>query len=274
MTAQELCAWLRSLHRVPEPSVDQVIVGNPETRAKGIAVVWMPSWAALREAQAKGCNLVVAHEPTFFHHHDLRAFENPAPADLSATAREAMRETGDAKRRWIEENGLVVIRCHDVLDLMSGGVVDALANRLGFGEADYVVSEPYHRVVRVDPPMPAEALARQLAAAFGTLGQPGVAFYGDPERKVSRLGLGTGYSCDPFRFVALGAEMCVTIDDRIKTWIEPEWADDSGYPIVVIHHGTSEEWGVRRLHEIIEQKFPDLPVRMVPQGFRCRWIPA
>jgi hypothetical protein len=68
--------------------------------------------------------------------------------------------------------------------------------------------------------------------------------------------------------------MCVTIDDRIKTWTELEWADDSGYPLIVIHHGTSEEWGVRRLREIVAQKYPDQHVRLLPQGFRTRWIPT
>ena len=72
----------------------------------------------------------------------------------------------------------------------------------------------------------------------------------------------------------LGAEMGVTIDDRIKTWTETEWADDAGFPMVVIHHGPSEEWGVRRLREIIAGQFPELLVKMLPQGFRCRWIPA
>ena len=129
-------------------------------------------------------------------------------------------------------------------------------------------------VVRVEPAVRAGELARCLARAFGRIGQPGVAFYGDLERRVGSLGLGTGYACERWTFVELGAEMGVTIDDRIKTWTETEWADDAGFPMVVIHHGTSEEWGVRRLREIIAGQFPELLVKMLPQGFRCRWIPA
>jgi hypothetical protein len=44
--------------------------------------------------------------------------------------------------------------------------------------------------------------------------------------------------------------------------------------LVVIHHGTSEEWGVRRLAQIFAEKFPELPVRLLPQGCTFRWIPA
>lgn len=269
MKAHELNAWLRSLQSVPEPSVDRIIVGDPETVIRGIAVAWTPTWDALREAEAKGCNVFVAHEPTFFSHFDLDRFEQAAgsPAALAA-----MTPTRDAKRRWIEEHGMVVIRCHDVLDLMPGGVADTLAEKLGFKSDDVVASEPYYRVVRVEPAMRAVELAQRLANAFGTLGQPGVAFYGDADRIVHRLGLGTGYACEPWKFVEMGAEMSVTIDDRIKTWIETEWADDAGFPLVVIHHGTSEEWGVRRLHEMIAAKFPHTVVQLIPQGFRTRWV--
>jgi putative NIF3 family GTP cyclohydrolase 1 type 2 len=273
MTARELQVWLRGLHEVPEPSVDRIITGDASAEVRGIAVVWTPTWAALREARERGCNVVVAHEPTYFTHLDAEGFEAEF-ARLPAVARAAVDRTRDEKRRWIEENELVVIRCHDVLDSVRGGVVDSLAAALGFTANDVVRAVPRYRVVKIDPPMAAADLAQRLATTFGALGQPGVAFYGDPKRLVRSLGLGTGYGCEPWTFVDLGAEMCVTIDDRIKTWTETEWADDSGYPMIVIHHGTSEEWGVRQLKEMIAESFPKLAVHLVRQGFRCRWIPA
>ena len=46
MTARELCAWLRALHPVPEPSVDRVIAGHADTEVRGVAVMWMPTWTA------------------------------------------------------------------------------------------------------------------------------------------------------------------------------------------------------------------------------------
>jgi hypothetical protein len=131
-----------------------------------------------------------------------------------------------------------------------------------------------YRVLRVTPAVSAQEMAQRLAARFGELGQPGLAFYGDPQRRVSRLGLGTGYGCEPWRFVELGAEMGVTIDDRIKTWCEGEWADDSGYPLAVAHHGVTEEWGVRRLAEMLTGQWQPLPVRLIPQGFTARWMSA
>lgn len=269
MTAGQLNAWLRGLHPVPEPSVDRVVVGEAGAAVRGIAVVWMPTWAALREAEARGCNVVVAHEPTFFSHHDLDGFE----ATLPEGARVVHGRARDEKRRWIEEHGMVVVRCHDVLDAMPGGVVDALREGLGFEERDVVRTWERYRVVRVGAEsVKAGELAKRLAGRFAELGQPGVTFYGDAERKVSTLGLGTGYGCEPWRFVELGAEMGVTIGDRIKTWCEGEWAEDSGYPLVVIDHGTSEEWGVRRLAELLREQFPAVRVELIKQGCSGAWI--
>lgn len=169
---------------------------------------------------------------------------------------------------------MAVIRCHDVLDAMPGGVVDCLATALGFTTAEYVTEAPRYRVVRLATPTPAGQVAQRLATAFGRLGQPGVAFYGNADRRVSTLGLGTGYGNDPWRGHALGADMALAIDDRIKSWTEPVWAEDAGYPVVVINHGTSEEWGVRRLADIIRAGHPEVPVRLIPQGCGYRWFSA
>lgn len=271
MTAHDVHGWLRGLHPVPEPSVDRIVVGEPLTRVQGLAVVWMPTWAALREAARHGANVVIAHEPTFYHHHDLDGVA-AGFADLPPKAREEFDATCAAKRRWIEDQGIVVIRCHDVLDAMPGGVVDTLVRKLCFAPNELLRSWNRYRVVRIEPAATAREVAERLAAAFAAVGQPGVALYGDPERLVRSLGFGTGYGCEPWRFVELGADMGVTIDDRIKTWTEAAWSADAGYPLAVIHHGTSEEWGVRRLAELVRQRWSELPVRLIPQGYTAQWI--
>jgi putative NIF3 family GTP cyclohydrolase 1 type 2 len=273
MTALELCRWLRSLHPVPEPSVDRVVVGDASTVVSGVALAWMPTWAALREAAARGLNVVVAHEPTFYTHGDLDGFE-AAFAGLPSRTRDAVTATREAKQRWIEESGLVVIRCHDVLDAMPGGVVDCLAAALGFPAAAISEPAPRYRIARLPRPTRAAEVAERLARAFVPLGQPGVAFYGEADRLVSSLGLGTGYGNDPWKHFSHGADMALAIDDRIKSWTEPAWAEDAGYPVVVINHGTSEEWGVRQLAEIVRNAHPALRVELLAQGCGYRWIAA
>lgn len=275
MTALDLCRWLRSLHPVPEPSVDRVIAGDPATEVRGVAVVWLPTWTALREAQARGCNIVVAHEPTFYTHRDLDGWGTAAEiAELPEGVREKVTATRDGKRRWIEDNKLVIVRSHDVPDAMRGGVVDCLVKELGFAAEAVGEPAPRYRLVALPEPMHAEDVARRLARAFARLGQPGVAFYGEAGRVVRTLGLGTGYGNAPWKHLAHGADMALAVEDRLKAWTEPVWAEDAGYPVVVINHGTSEEWGVRRLAEIVAAAHPGMRVELIAQGCAYRWIGA
>lgn len=46
-------------------TVDRIVAGSPGTRVTGIATTMMATLDVLRRAAAPGCNLVVAHEPTF-----------------------------------------------------------------------------------------------------------------------------------------------------------------------------------------------------------------
>ena len=51
MKAKDLNAYLRSLVEVNEPSVDKIIVGDPETVISKIGTAWMPYWNTLKEAK-------------------------------------------------------------------------------------------------------------------------------------------------------------------------------------------------------------------------------
>jgi hypothetical protein len=65
------CKYMRSMVEVDEPSVDKIIIGEPNTGIEKIGTSWMPYWSTLKEAKLKGINTVVTHEPTFYAHHDL-----------------------------------------------------------------------------------------------------------------------------------------------------------------------------------------------------------
>jgi putative NIF3 family GTP cyclohydrolase 1 type 2 len=253
--------------------VDRVVIGSPDAEVRAVGVMWMPTWAALRSAVAQGANVMVVHEPTFYTHWDRESFHEEFK-NLKSRARAALDATRTAKEAWIQQHGITIIRCHDVLDAMPGGVVDSLARELGFAPEEAVTKSGNYRILQLREPRRAGELIQRMAKAFARLGQPGVGFYGDENRMVGKLGLGTGYGCDPWRQIELGAEMALVIDDRIKVWTEPVWAEDAGFPLAVINHGTSEEWGVRTLAEILRTKFPATPVHLIEQGCGYRWITA
>jgi len=273
LRAKDVNSHLRSLCEVNEPSVDRIIIGDPETPVKRIGTAWMPYWETCRDAVEKGVNVLVVHEPTFYTHLDLEA-ENSDFLRAADPGRKAYMDLREKKKKWIEDNGLVIIRCHDVWDKVPvNGIPFALGGALGFTEKDLVRSEAYYNVYRT-PVTPAIEVAKMIASSLKTVGQPGVAFYGDENYEVRSVGLGTGCICNPLEYMHLEPDLFISIDDSISTWVQTSYAEDSGRPLVVINHGTSEEFGIRLLHEHLKLTFPEHQPVHLNQGCTYQWVTA
>lgn len=268
--AKDVNTYLRSLAKVKEPSVDRIIIGNPETEIKKIGTCWMPYWKTLKKAVADGVNLLIVHEPTFYTYWDLQDEFKDAPA----YAREKYLQLRKEKAAWIEANHLVIIRCHDVEDLIPKiGIPFAFGNALGFNQEQIVRSQPYYNIYKIEP-QPAIQVVRYIANKLKSLGQDGVQFYGDDQYSVKTIGVGTGCICDPMQFMELEPDMFIAIDDSIRTWTQTTYAEDSGRPLVVVNHGTSEEFGMRLLSNHLQEIYSSTPVVHFNQGCSYRWIPG
>ena len=76
MNARELNEYLISRCDVDLPSerlVDRIVIGDPESPVKKVGTCWQPYWETLQRAHDAGVNVMVVHEPTFYHHLDLDA---------------------------------------------------------------------------------------------------------------------------------------------------------------------------------------------------------
>ncbi len=270
-TAQDLQNWLRELHPVKEPSVDRIVIGDPDTKIQKAGTCWTPYFKTLRVAYDNGINVMIVHEPTFYTHWDLDKkdsdfYNAPSPA------REQYIAAVETKRKWIEENGMVIIRCHDVMDILGNfGIPFALGSALGFSNQDIIRQKDYFNVYKIQPEKAAN-VATYIAGKLKEIHQPGVAFYGDPDRMVASIGLGTGCICDPQQYAELKPDLTIAIDDTIRTWIHTTYAEDTGNPLVVINHGTSEETGMRYLNEYMKQQIPDVEFQHFVQGCGYKWI--
>jgi hypothetical protein len=71
-TARDVETYLRSLGPwVDEAKTcDSFKAGDPDRGVKAMAVSWMSTMRALQEAQARGCDLFITHETTFYSHYD------------------------------------------------------------------------------------------------------------------------------------------------------------------------------------------------------------
>lgn len=271
LLARDVAAHLRSIVAVDEPSVDRIVVGDPGTEVTGIGTCWLPYWETCRQAVRDGVNLLVVHEPAFYTHWDLDE-KSPDLFGASAAGRQAYLGAVGKKKDWIVENKLVVIRCHDVLDKVGGwGIPFAFGEALGFGAADIIRSRPYYNVYKVEP-RPAAEVARAVARRLAALRQPGVAFYGDRDRVVASVGAGTGCTCDPIEFMDLRPDLFIALDDVVRTWTQTVYARDTGHPLIVINHGTSEETGMRGLAGHLRKAYPGRQVVHYSQGCGYDWI--
>jgi len=271
MTAEDLNTYLRSIVEVDEPSVDRFVIGDPKTKISKIGTAWMPYWKTLKKAVSAGVNTLIVHEPTFYTHWDLEAVKGD---HLSAPvpAKDKYSKAVEEKKKWIEDNGLVIIRCHDVLDKVSDwGIPYALGQGLGLSNDDIVNSKTFYNVYKIEP-TPAGELATKIAASLKSVKQPGVAFYGDENYEVNTLGLGTGCICNPLQYTELGPDLFIGIDDTIRTWVQATFAEDTGQPLIVINHGTSEEFGMKSLNNHLTEKFKNYEVIHMDQGCGYRWI--
>lgn len=197
--------------------------------------------------------MIVAHEPTFYDHHEVRS----APGESYA---EAVR----AKKQLLDETGITVLRCHDVWDAVPGkGVPDCWGAFLGL--SDLVASTTYLRVYKI-PPTPAAELVKNFASKTKAKGQSTWGLYGDPNRVITKVGTGTGCCSNPHEIFALGAELAVSVDDIVRAWIDGEWARDTGHPVAVVNHGVAEAIAMESLADELRSVLPGVEVTVIDQG--------
>lgn len=235
-------------------TVDTFKSGDPDAEVRGIAVGWMSYTWALQRALDLGCNVFVTHEPTYYDHRDSNDMMLALPA---------VQE----KRHFIEKNGLVILRCHDLWDQYPGiGIPDSWGTWLGLGQA--VGGEGYYRVYDVSG-RTAHEMARQVAARVAPFGQNAVQLIGPADRAVTRSCVGTG-AITPFQhMLTLGADLLICTDDGFTYWRDAAYAIDMGISVIVVNHAVSEEAGLMNLASHLSHQFPDIPVQHIPQ--RCMY---
>jgi putative NIF3 family GTP cyclohydrolase 1 type 2 len=271
ISAAELQQFLVSQTQLRPKTVDRIIIGDPETKVKKIGTCWMPYWETCRKAVESGVNVLVTHEPTFYTHWDLDEKKGDYFRAREFTKNLYIDQV-ERKKKWINENGLVIIRNHDTMDILKDvGIPFTLGNFLGFNNSEIIASRTYYNVYKVNK-QPASVFAATIARKLSEIGQPGVAFYGDPDRPVASVGVGTGCASDPMEFADLKPDVFIAIDDVVRTWTQTYFATDTGQPLIIINHGTSEEMGMRMLNQIIGNKFPDIETIHFNQGCSYKWI--
>ena len=212
-----------------------------------------------RISDEPGCNLFVTHEPLYVSDGDSSRLMGPEDAWVR-------------KKEWLEETGMVVYRCHDFWDdYPEDGIHGAWARWLGF-EGEPLARRKFYEVHAVEALSLGE-LAEGILERVRPLGQEVVHVIGDLEKNVSRIALGTGAITGYRQMYDMGADVLLLTDDGTRLWESGQWSLDSGVPLMIVNHSTSEEPGMITLARYIRETFPDVPVEHIPVGCLYHTIP-
>ena len=279
MKAEELHKHFKSVGRWVnwERTVDRFLAGNPDVEVEGIAVSWMPTFPNLENALKAGCNLFVTHEPLYAVTIDDQGKVIGGTPFIDPHLRGIRNKIFDKddvwvkKQKWLEEVGMTIYRCHDFWDdFPEMGIHGAWAEWLGLS-GEPVEKKRFYEIHEFDETT-VEDLANRILERVKPLGQEAVHVVGNLRKRVSRIAIGTGAITDYREMHRMGADVLLLTDDGTRLWESRQWAIDSGMPLIIVNHATSEEPGMIALSLYIQKIFPEIPVKHIPAGCIYRTI--
>ena len=252
LTAADVVSHIRGAVGVPwqADTVDRIVAGDPATPVRGIATTMMATLDVLREAEATGRNLVVAHEPTFWSHFDT----------TDALAGDALYRR---KAELIAAKKLVVFRFHDHWHAMRpDGIATGMARALGW-ESRAVAGRPAEFAF---DGMPLERLARTIATR---LDAHSMRLMGEPTLPVRRVVALWGYASWPdVKPIVARDDVDLVICGEAREWelvpyLQDQIAAGARKALIVLNHVVSEQEGMRYCAEWLRTVLPELPIGFI-----------
>lgn len=226
--------------------------GHADAECTGVMIALDPSVAAIDEAVAAGCNLLVTHHPLFFHKPERI---------VGATAQQRIIE-------WSISRGVAVYSAHTSLDAAPNGLNRTAAEMLGLTDitpleaSATIPGAGMGAVGNLPSPLSAQEFIELVKATFGS---PTVRcsaacdrYHGD--NRISRVALCTGSGSSMIAAAKrAGADAYITSDTSYHLFADHV---DEALMIADIGHHESESHARDILMRIISEKFPNFAVRM------------
>jgi len=256
LKVQEVIDALATWGGIPVGGSDRLLAGVTSGQVRAIAVAFMATIGALREAAEAGADLLVVHEGAFYSH------DNDSEAGLAGCA------IYEEKRRRMAESGLAVYRCHDAVhrsrpDLIAEGLI----RELGWQRCA-TRHLPTASLVDLPEAITGEQLVRYVKQR---LGLDRVRAAGNLAVGCKRIGLLVGYRGGGKQAIPLleRYEADIVLYGEGPEWETPEYVRDAAElsgrgAIVALGHLESEQPGMRLLAERLQNRFPEVPVRFCP----------
>lgn len=254
LTARDVLDRIKQNIGVPwsDQTVDTFKDGDPDTPVTGIAVTMMATYDVLQRAAAAGANLVITHEPTFYSHLDQLASLEQEGDSITA-----------AKRAFIREHKLVVLRIHDHWHRRNpDGIVVGMTRALGWERYRRPESEFLFTI-------PTTTVSQLAATLRDRLGAPTLRAVGDPKLAISKVALAPGFAGFAAHVNALRRDdVEVLVIGEAHEWETVEYVADAvaegkRKALIVIGHIPSEQAGMEEFARWLKPLVAGTPVTFV-----------
>lgn len=234
-------------------TVDVIKEGNPETEIKGVITCMFATMDVLKQAVARNCNLIIVHEPLYYNH-------------LDATGQFKNDSVFLQKKKFINDNNLVIWRFHDYIHSMKpDGIEAGMVLKLGWQK--FLVNGTTNQFVF--PETTLEELCKNLKLIF-----PKNAFYvvGKPFMKLTNVKLAVGAPGSGMHVRLLEDKNTdVVVAGEAQQWETYEYVRDAvdqgrNKAIIFLGHISSEEAGMEYCAGWLRSFVKDIPVFFIESG--------
>ncbi|MBN1398805.1 MAG: Nif3-like dinuclear metal center hexameric protein [Bacteroidetes bacterium] len=262
-TAVQIIDKIKQNTGVPwrEPTVDVFKAGDSTAAVTGIAVTMMATLDVLKQAAAKGHNLIITHETPFYSH-----FNPDVPME---TYHDPVYE---AKQAFIKEHKLVLWQFHDNIHAMKpDGILTGMVYTLGW---KYYRDRKNELVFHL-PPTTLKDMAKELKEKLGI---SAMRVIGDPDASLTTVGLAPGFggfARNRELFQQNGVE--VLIIGEAHEWEMGEYAADAVTAgmkkgMIILGHIPSEQAGMEESVRWLKKFITNVPIEFIPAK-EPFWVP-
>mgnify|MGYP000132649415 CR=1 FL=1 len=236
-----------------EQTVDTLKSGSLDAEVHKVAVVFMPTYVAIKQAVESGADLIITHEPTYYNHMDEGEWLRGNPVY-------------EKKRTLIEESGVSIFRLHDyVHEYEPDGILIGMLKKL-----EWVAYANPEEMNLLTPPSSEQHTVRTIVSHLKSkLGIESMQVAGDPDQPVKCFGLMPGASGGRSHIQYLGRQdIDLLIVGETNEWETNEYVRDAAdmglaKALIITGHQKSEEAGMLTVVEIIREAYPSLQVEFI-----------
>jgi putative NIF3 family GTP cyclohydrolase 1 type 2 len=257
---------IRACNTPPLPKTcDALIAGDWHNEVSGIATTFMATVHVIKEAIAKGANLIITHEPTFFTGWDSLEW---LKGDV----------VYQEKLRLIRENNINIWRFHDHMHMTKPDLIFAgLVQELGWEK----YHDPLEKHCYIIPKTTARGLSEFLKSKL-QVKIPRIV--GNMEGSVERVALlvgggslGLGREEMPMELMR-NARLDLIVCGEILEWTLCAYVRDAyqlgmNKSLIILGHDRTEEIGMKHLPKWLGPLLPDIPIHFIESGepFEYLW---